>query len=111
MKHVPPELPFTPLMALRTALSHAFEQIEYKSAPVMSCLSPSAIFRSVRPLARWNRLVIASRTLSLSSTVVLGPTYRSLSNRPGRSRAGSIKSGRFVAARMNICWLGSELKL
>lgn len=109
-----PTLPFLPFpppwIVLRTALNHAFEQIAYKSAPVMSCLRPSAIRRSVSPLARWNRCVMAASTLSLSSAELLGPTYSSLSNRPGRRRAGSIRSGRLVAARMKICWLGSVLE-
>uniref|UniRef100_A0A2M4CVD5 Uncharacterized protein n=1 Tax=Anopheles darlingi TaxID=43151 RepID=A0A2M4CVD5_ANODA len=91
----------------RTALSQAFEQIEYMSAPVMSWRRVSAIFLSVRSLANRNRPVTACSTLSFSSTVLLGPTYSSLSNRPGRNSAGSIKSGRLVAASMKICCAGS----
>uniref|UniRef100_A0A2M4CD07 Putative secreted protein n=1 Tax=Anopheles marajoara TaxID=58244 RepID=A0A2M4CD07_9DIPT len=73
------------------------------SAPVMSWRKLSAIFLSVRSAANWNRPVTARSTLSFSSTVLLGPTYSSLSNRPGRNSAGSIRSGRLVAASMKIC--------
>lgn len=47
-------------------------------------------------------LVKALSTLSFDSASVQGPTYKSLSNLPGRKRAGSIRSGRFVAPNKNI---------
>lgn len=56
----------------------------------------------------WTNLFnCAVNTAILSSGVVQGPTYSNLSKRPGRSSAGSIRSGLFVAARMKICFCGS----
>ena len=53
------------------------------------------------------RLVIAAKTRVRPSTETSIPTYRSLSNRPGRNKAGSMRSGRFVAPTAKTIVRGS----
>ena len=48
-----------------------------------------------------NFLVSAAKTFDRPSAVSSTPTYKSRSNLPGRSSAGSTRSGRFVAPITN----------
>lgn len=65
------------------------------------------VFGLVKLVYGTNLFSCAINTATLSSNVVHGPTYSNLSKRPGRNKAGSIKSGLFVAAKMKICFCGS----
>lgn len=58
---------------LRTALSQALEQIEYKSAPVISLINNSAILSIAKSLDNLNLFVIVCNIACFASVVVHGP--------------------------------------
>mmetsp|Transcript_10455 Transcript_10455/g.26588 ORF Transcript_10455/g.26588 Transcript_10455/m.26588 type:complete len:276 (-) Transcript_10455:8-835(-) len=96
-------------MARRMARVHASEQSAYMSAPVKRGGQAAATAISSTSAARRNLRVSACSTLQRAGASAATPTYSRVSSRPGRSSAGSSRSGRLVAAMMNTSTASSPL--
>ena len=89
---------------LLSAVIHASELRAYMSAPVKVGGHFSAMVPRSMSSTSSNLRVRACRTLSLESESSATPTYSSTSRRPGRSKAGSIRSGLHNQTHKMLQW-------